>query len=354
MRLIELVIDETTGVDAISLVDEPAIEEYFLTLRKQGTSLPAEEFQHMEFATVNEEKMILLGAAMIPDKHIYRKNDDGEFYVYFSKSTIAKAAHQYMTRLRNNNHTLQHQAKVEGFSVVESWIVEDPEKDKSAAYGMSVPRGTWMVAVKCANNQIWEEYVRTGKVRGFSIEGTFLDKAQVKDGFAAMKEQKMFDKWSKEKNAMDLLSGKLIAALKKSLAKDIDQRLFTKADDSLYIFQDTILDIGAKMREMLKEAESNQSFSADHEFAKTEAEKSLTAWDKLSKKATDELEKTRRTLLKFESPIEGYANSLDNAMFHIRKAQEFIEATSKDLTAGLRKTQAFEEIEREIKKHTNS
>ena len=58
------------------------------------------------------------------------------------------------------------------------FLVEDEEKDKSRLYGLDVPVGTWMGAVKVNNDEIWDEYVKTGKVKGFSIEGYFADKAQ--------------------------------------------------------------------------------------------------------------------------------------------------------------------------------
>ena len=65
-----------------------------------------------------------------------------------------------------------------GLVAVESWLVEDPKKDKSAAYGMDMPKGTWMLSMKVLNDDVWNDYVKTGKVKGFSIEGYFADKAE--------------------------------------------------------------------------------------------------------------------------------------------------------------------------------
>ena len=176
MKILELVIDEEAevyGIDAISLVEFPAIESDFVALKDQ---------QRVQFAEVDKEKRIVLGPALIPDKPIYRKNDDGEeFYVYFSKATVRKAMEMFMSFGNQNNMTLEHEHNIRGLSVVESWLVEDDEHDKSRKYGLDVPKGTWMVSIKVNNEAIWNEYVKSGKVKGFSIEGFFADKLDVEN-----------------------------------------------------------------------------------------------------------------------------------------------------------------------------
>jgi hypothetical protein len=172
MKIVELIIDEDdmySGIDAISLVDSPAIEENFVALNKQ---------KQYSFKTVNNEKRILMGALLVPNKTIYRKDGDEEYYIYFSKATIKKASEMYLMNGKQNNSTLEHNLKLSGISLVESWIVEDKDKDKSALYGLDVPVGTWVGAVKVNNDEVWNEYVKTGKVRGFSIEGYFADKTE--------------------------------------------------------------------------------------------------------------------------------------------------------------------------------
>lgn len=172
MKIVELIIDEDdmySGIDAISLVDSPAIEENFVALKKQ---------KQYKFKTVNTDKRILMGALLVPNKTIYRKDGDEEYYIYFSKATIKKASEMYLMNGKQNNSTLEHNLKLSGISLVESWIVEDKDKDKSAIYGLDVPVGTWVGAVKVNNDEVWNEYVKTGKVRGFSIEGYFADKTE--------------------------------------------------------------------------------------------------------------------------------------------------------------------------------
>ena len=117
-----------------------------------------------------------MGAAMIPDKPIYRVDGDEEYYVFFTKETIRRASELYLMNGKQNNATLEHEVKLEGLSLVESWIIEDSDKDKSRAYGLNHPVGTWMVSMKVNNDDIWENYVREGIVKGFSIEGWFMQR----------------------------------------------------------------------------------------------------------------------------------------------------------------------------------
>ena len=175
MKFIELVIDETQeffGIDAISLVSDPAIESDFVALKNQK--------QKIQFKKVDEERRLLVGPALIPDKPIYRQDDNGEeFYVYFSKKSVRKAMELFLSHNNQHNWTLEHEQSIQGLTVVESWTVEDKEKDKSALYGLEVPLGTWLVSVKVNNDAIWEKYVKSGEVLGFSIEGYFMDKYEV-------------------------------------------------------------------------------------------------------------------------------------------------------------------------------
>jgi hypothetical protein len=170
MKFFELVLDEDKllhGIDAISIVEHPAIEEDFITMSKD---------HKFEFKEVDQEKKILMGAAMIPEKPIYRVEGDQEYYVFFTKDTIRRASELYLMNGKQGNATLEHQEKISGLSLVESWIIEDSEKDKSRAYGLEYPVGTWMVSMKVNNEDIWNEYVKSGKVKGFSIEGWFMQR----------------------------------------------------------------------------------------------------------------------------------------------------------------------------------
>jgi len=171
MRIIELILDEEdldAGVEAISIVESPAIESDFVALKNQEIKL----------AEVDKEKKILMGALLIPDKPIYRNGSEGEYYIFFSKDTIVKASQMFLQNGNQSRSTLEHAQALNGLTLVESWIVEDKAKDKTALYGLDVPVGTWMGSVKVNNDDVWNEYVKTNLVKGFSIEGYFADKME--------------------------------------------------------------------------------------------------------------------------------------------------------------------------------
>lgn len=166
MKIIELVIDETAdeyAVDCVSLVDEPAIESNFIALKKQ------------RFKKIDASRRLLMGPVLIPDKMIYRHDEErGDYSVYFSKKTCRQAMELYMQRGFQSSWSKDHENKVEGVHMVESWIVEDKDKDKSALYGLDVPVGTWMCCAKVKDDELWENSIKSGDVLGFSIEGFFV------------------------------------------------------------------------------------------------------------------------------------------------------------------------------------
>ena len=171
-KIVELVIADDSqelAIDAISLVTSPAIEQDFVFFGKEKNNLT--------FAKVDEEKRMLVSPALIPNKQIFRHdpNTDSDYYVFFSKATVRKASELY---LKHNNHhtaTYQHQDRVSGVLTVESWIIEDTKLDKSTLYGYSLPVGTWMVKLSISNDEIWQK-IRSGELKGLSIEGYFTNK----------------------------------------------------------------------------------------------------------------------------------------------------------------------------------
>ena len=172
MRIVELIIDEKdklSGIDAVSVVQSPAIEENFIALNKH----------EVELKEVDTEKKILMGAALIPDKQIYRRNEKGdEYYIFFSQDTVRKASELFLMNNNQNNATYEHDQKLKGLSVVESWIIEDSKTDKSRLYNFDLPVGTWMISMKVNNDEVWND-VKAGKIKGFSIEGYFADKLEM-------------------------------------------------------------------------------------------------------------------------------------------------------------------------------
>ena len=172
MTVIELIIDpkdEQSGIDAVSVVESPAIEENFVALSKH----------EVELKEVDKEKRILMGAALIPNKKIYRVNEKKEeYYIYFSEDTVRQAMELFFKNGNQSNATYEHKDAVKGMTVVESWLIDDPKSDKSQLYGFSLPKGTWMISMKVDNDEVWQD-VKDGKVQGFSIEGYFADKLEM-------------------------------------------------------------------------------------------------------------------------------------------------------------------------------
>lgn len=165
--------EENEGVYAVSLVNEPAIGVNFITLSKQ---------KEIKLATVNEEKRILVGPILIPDQEIYRNQDGNEFNIVFPAETILKVHQNFATQGYQNNSTIEHSGtKIENVTFVETWIKEDEVHDKSVLYGFSEPVGTLFGLMKVNNDEIWNDYVKTGKVKGFSIDGVFdMEKVNLK------------------------------------------------------------------------------------------------------------------------------------------------------------------------------
>jgi hypothetical protein len=165
--LYELVLeDEEDGVFATSFVDTPAIERDFVFFGKE-----------INFQAVNEEKMLVAGPLLIPNKKILRLDGLGNsYYVYFTPDTIEKISRRFMKNKYNDSVTVEHDKKVSGINLTESWLIEMSSKDKSNIYGYTLPKGTWFGIYDVSGNpKVWED-VKNGTFKGFSIEGLFEHK----------------------------------------------------------------------------------------------------------------------------------------------------------------------------------
>lgn len=138
------------------------------------------ENEKMTFAVASEDKMILIGAAMIPNKMIHRYDTFGnKYYVYFSKESIRKMANRFLKQKRTDETSIEHNGIKLGSDkvyITESWISEDPSKDKSSLYGFNLPSGTWFVQMKVDDPKVWE-LIKQNTLSGFSVEGLFKEKA---------------------------------------------------------------------------------------------------------------------------------------------------------------------------------
>ena len=147
---------------AISMVEMPAIEEDFVALAKQE-----EEKVFLQ----SDEKHMVYGAVLVPEKNIYRNDGEKEYYLSFSKESIEKMSQDFMKEYRQHEITVDHEDNANEVCVVESWIKADLYKDKSVALGLNpeLPVGTWFAGMKVNNVDVWER-VKAGELKGFSVE----------------------------------------------------------------------------------------------------------------------------------------------------------------------------------------
>jgi hypothetical protein len=206
MKYYELVLEneQFMGVNAISVVENPAIEEEFVALSAQQVS----------FAIQNEEKRIIIGPVLIPNKPIYRRDDKTgeEYYVFFTDKTIRQSAELFLKKGLQASTTTEHSQQVNGVTTIEQWIIEDEVHDKSRKYGMNYPIGTWMQTRKVDNDQVWED-VKSGKYKGYSIEGWFAHKPSLEVAMSSMQE-------IEEQEAEHLVELYVLGAVKGILKKD--------------------------------------------------------------------------------------------------------------------------------------
>ena len=150
------------GVFAVSLVESPAIEKDFLALSSDK----------LELKVIDEERRIVVGFALIPEKRIYRRVKDKEFNIFFTAETVSKTSELFMKKMNLNKFTTEHEKEFEGISVIESWVVEDAKNDKSNIYNLGAKGGEWVLMSKIYNDEIWKQ-VKEGTFKGYSIEGMF-------------------------------------------------------------------------------------------------------------------------------------------------------------------------------------
>jgi len=210
-----MIFDESVlGVYAVSLVEDPAIETMFMKFAKEGLIHPncqcsivngeyilgknpceiclekkanydkgKTNLSSMLIKMANVEKRILVSPVLIPNQLIKRYNEKiGEFFVKIDEENILKVQQNFFKQGYQKNSTIEHNNKnIDGVFFFESWIIEDPNNDKANALGFKdLPKGTLMMSMKVENDSIWEDYIKTGKVKGFSIDSFFKLEENIK------------------------------------------------------------------------------------------------------------------------------------------------------------------------------
>lgn len=158
--------DESVGVTAISLVDKPAIEKQWQAFNNTL----------QRFAAGDKEKRIISGAAMIANLPIYRRdNTKGEYYVIFSPATIEKIAHRFFKKGFTSAANIQHSLPADGVYIIESFLIDSKRGMLTPKGYDELPDGSWFVSMKVENDTIWNDFIKTGSLTGFSVEGSFIE-----------------------------------------------------------------------------------------------------------------------------------------------------------------------------------
>lgn len=167
MTTYEIIFSEGDSIDAMSIVQAPAIEEdaYFLKTQKEEIRL-----------SINTDKQEIIGAALIPDKKIYRNNGKEEYNIVFSKDTVKKAMENFMTPEKKNSFTLEHEEETTKIEALESWIMDDED-----TYNLNAPKGSWILRSKVKDTSFWNNVIKAGKFSGYSLEGRFGTKVELAD-----------------------------------------------------------------------------------------------------------------------------------------------------------------------------
>lgn len=283
--------DNTEAVYGISLVKSPAMESAFLALSAQANTF--------QLKAIDNERRILLGAVLIPDKPVYRKQDGKEFNITFPPETILLASQNFLKQGYQKNSTIEHDEKqvIENVTFVESWIKEDATHDKSVAHGFDEPIGTWFATMKVDNDEIWTDYIKTGKVTGFSIDG-FFDLEKINLSAEELPELNLIN-MSKEKE--DSFIEKLVKGIQLAFqGKALDLGKVKTEDEAVEIhFEGDTLAQDAEV--WLMGPEEEKMPVPDGEYKLFDGEKKITI--KVVNSIVSELKATEEEVIEEEVPL---------------------------------------------------
>lgn len=150
-------------VSFVALVEKPAIERNFLAFDTNRVNF-----------SINEEKRIISGPAMVADLPIYRRDENGEYNVFFSPETIKQIALKFFKKDYHKNLNLFHDPglSLEGVTIFESFVTDKDRGIKPMKGFEDLPDGSWFISAKIDNEQVWQK-IKSGEVKGFSVEGIF-------------------------------------------------------------------------------------------------------------------------------------------------------------------------------------
>lgn len=295
-----LVSPSQSDVYAISIVDQPAIESNFIALAKQE--------KPMKFKIQSEEKRMLYGSALRADFPIYRcydyGNDLDEFYVEFSADAIRRLMVKFMKNYSQKNWTKDHMDFAEGLTVVESWIVEDPERDKANVLGLTdFGKGDWMIGVKVDDDELWHS-IKEGRWHGFSVEA-FVDlEEQIKE----IKNNSDI-KMSKSKINMDELLDSI---------KGIIQDAVEKADGQDAEVQEEAVEQAAE--EVTEAVEATEEETTEE--ATVEAAEEATPEEQIAEDVIEQVEDNAETTEDAADDLQAVVDQLQQEVDDLKKENE--------------------------------
>ncbi len=206
--------NDNTEVEYLSLVLNPAVEDQFVAFNQQEktSGIVLENFQ---FKTQDESKHIVTGIFMRAGKPIKRIDEDTneEYFVRFSADNIERAVKKFFKNKFNANIDKEHNNELlKGCYIVDSWFIRDKDSNPLKAFGFTVNPGDWAGSVLIDNAEIWDEYVKTGKIRGFSVEGLFKfgKKKVITTGFTEVEEEDSFDFTEEELDVINKIADFLL------------------------------------------------------------------------------------------------------------------------------------------------
>ena len=251
-KLYDISIDPTdfeTGLNAISLVENPAVEVDFLAFAKDESAV-------LQFA--DEERHIITGIALLADTPIYRiAPDKTEYYVRFTKDCIRQLVEKYFKFGLTNSVNIEHKDNqfVDGVTMLESYII-DKERGICPNEFASAPDGSWVVSYKVNNLDVWNK-IKSGEVKGFSVQGLF----RIIETKLEMNSNKPEEEISEHQNKHNI---SLMSKLKEKIKALLMQYAAVSTDKGNLIYNTDMLEVGS---EVFVEDENGENVpAADGEY----------------------------------------------------------------------------------------
>ena len=154
--------DDESEVTAVALVDTPAIEMNW------------QAFNAFKSFAADKEKRIISGPLMVAELPIYRRDEQGEYYGLFTAEDIYNIRNKFFKRNYTQEVNAMHDSTqmIEGVYMIESFII-DSDRGIHSPSGFKLSNGSWFGSYKVDNDEVWNDFVKTGEFKGFSVEGVF-------------------------------------------------------------------------------------------------------------------------------------------------------------------------------------